>query len=49
VDKGEWFSIADAREKILSGQQALLERLLARLSDSKRSGPRVSPSSETNL
>jgi predicted NUDIX family NTP pyrophosphohydrolase len=31
VDRAEWFSVADAREKILSGQSGFIDRLLARL------------------
>jgi predicted NUDIX family NTP pyrophosphohydrolase len=31
VDRAEWFSIADARRKILSGQTPFLDRLLAAL------------------
>lgn len=32
VDRAEWFSLADARRKILKGQRPFLERLSARLS-----------------
>ena len=31
VDRGEWFSVAEARRKILGGQTALLDRLLERV------------------
>ena len=31
VDRGEWFSIAEARTKLLSGQLAFLDALLAKL------------------
>jgi predicted NUDIX family NTP pyrophosphohydrolase len=31
VDRAEWFSIADARRKILAGQSAFLDRLLEAL------------------
>jgi len=31
VDRGAWFSIADARAKLLSGQLGFLDELLARL------------------
>ena len=33
VDRAEWFALATAREKLLSGQQPLLELLLGRLGD----------------
>lgn len=29
VDRGEWFSVAEARRKIYKGQQTFLDRLLA--------------------
>jgi predicted NUDIX family NTP pyrophosphohydrolase len=28
VDQGRWFSMEDARERLLSGQRAFLDRLL---------------------
>jgi predicted NUDIX family NTP pyrophosphohydrolase len=31
VDRAEWFDLAEARKKILSGQSGFLDRLLARL------------------
>jgi predicted NUDIX family NTP pyrophosphohydrolase len=31
VDRGEWFSIPEAQQRILDGQRPLLERLAARL------------------
>jgi predicted NUDIX family NTP pyrophosphohydrolase len=31
IDRGEWFSIAEARNRMLGGQQPLLERLAMRL------------------
>ena len=31
VDKGEWFELAEAREKIYQGQEAFLDRLLEHL------------------
>ena len=31
VDRAEWFGVAEARKKILSGQSGFLDRLLARL------------------
>jgi predicted NUDIX family NTP pyrophosphohydrolase len=31
VDRAEWFTVEEAREKILSGQRAFIERLLERL------------------
>ena len=31
VDKGEWFELAEAREKIYQGQEAILDRLLEHL------------------
>ena len=31
VDRAEWFAVADARKKMLSGQRGFLDRLLARL------------------
>jgi len=34
VDRAEWFSIADARRKILPGQSEFIDRLLARVESS---------------
>jgi predicted NUDIX family NTP pyrophosphohydrolase len=31
VDRAQWFTVEEAREKILSGQRAFIERLLERL------------------
>jgi len=31
IDRAEWFSVADARQKILRGQSGFIERLLAAL------------------
>jgi predicted NUDIX family NTP pyrophosphohydrolase len=31
VDKGEWFALAEARQKIYPGQEAFLDRLLSHL------------------
>ncbi len=36
IDKGEWFSIDVAKEKIVKGQRGFLERLLEELSDRHR-------------
>ncbi len=36
IDKGEWFSIDVAKEKIVKGQRGFLERLLEKLSDPHR-------------
>jgi len=36
VDRAEWFSIADARRKILPGQSEFIDRLLARVESSDR-------------
>ncbi len=36
IDKGEWFSIDVAKEKIVKGQRGFLERLLEELSDPHR-------------
>lgn len=38
VDGWEWFSVEEARERILSGQQVFLERLVEGLKDSKDPG-----------
>ncbi len=37
VDRGEWFSIEDARERILKGQAPFLDRLIAKLRESPSS------------
>ena len=37
VDRGEWFEIAAAREKILRGQRPFLDQLLALLASPKKS------------
>lgn len=33
VDRGAWFSLAEARERILAGQRPLVERLAGRLAE----------------
>jgi len=38
IDRGQWFTLDEAREKILAGQTAFLDRLVAVLSESTPSG-----------
>ena len=39
VDRGEWFPITQAHERILKGQGPFLERLVLRLQDGSKIGP----------